>query len=523
MSSLDWTIICGYLVLMIVVSIILGKKHQSQEDYFLSGRNLPWWAVGASTMATQSSAISFISIPAFVALNEGGALTLLRMEPAVPLALIIVAALLVPLFRKLSLISIYEYLELRFNRTVRKLVSALFLLSRGLAAGISTYATSIVLSACLQLPIWQMVLLIGIVTVLYDVIGGMTAVVYSDVIQMIILVAGLAICLVYTMPDGGIAEINHFLSSEHQTTLNQSSTNQVPLWVFIVCSLFLYLSYYGVDQSQAQRQLSAQNDQHARKSLYFNALGRLPLHMLYIALGITLGIFLQKEPLLQTAIYETSDALVPLYIIHYLPEGIRACIVAAILAAAMSSLDSTINSLSAVTIEDFLPRKNQLSSQQILWAGRLTTALWGGLIILLALTTKYFADTVIEAINKAGSIFYGPILAAFIAGILFKRVSAKGILTGILAGIALNIGLWCSHSVHWILWNLTGFTTAICIALCLFTHKSGYDDLLSQSNNENTSSLAAVIDTRSSHLVLTAFAFALTVILWVLEAQIIRV
>jgi Na+/proline symporter len=165
MNALDWTIIIAYMLGMIGLSAYLKRGQVDDEDYYVGGRNLPWWAVGISTMATQTSAISFISIPAFVALKTNGGLTWLQYELALPLAIIFTMVFLLPFFRKLELVSVYEYLELRFGPTARMVVSGMFLLGRGLGSGIGVYASGIVLSVCLGIPVWATVMLIGAVTV----------------------------------------------------------------------------------------------------------------------------------------------------------------------------------------------------------------------------------------------------------------------------------------------------------------------------------------------------------------------
>ena len=179
MNLLDWSIVCLYLAGMILFSVYLSRGQKEQADYYVGGRALPWWAVGLSTMATQTSAISFISVPAFVALREGGGLTWLQYEFAVPLAIIFVMICLIPFFRRLRLISVYEYLEMRYGPGTRSLLAGVFLLSRGLATGVAVYASAIVLAVCMGTDLWLMILLIGVVTLIYDAIGGMKAVVYN--------------------------------------------------------------------------------------------------------------------------------------------------------------------------------------------------------------------------------------------------------------------------------------------------------------------------------------------------------
>jgi len=270
MTLLDWLVILTYLLGMIGLGFILGKKHTSEEDYYLGGRRLSWWAVGISTMATQTSAISFISKPAFVALRPGGGLTWLQYELAVPLAMIVVLMFLAPLFRKLELVSVYEYLERRFSPSIRYLVSLLFLLSRGLAAGVVVYTTAIVLAVCLGIPLWLTILIIGVVTIVYDTFGGMPAVVYSDVIQMAILLGGVIVCILYAASSvGGFGKIVTAMPAERLNTLDLSTGlgdgSHVPFWGFLIGGFFLFISYYGTDQSQVQRQLSAKSIDDVRQ------------------------------------------------------------------------------------------------------------------------------------------------------------------------------------------------------------------------------------------------------------------
>jgi len=467
MNSLDWLIIIAYLGAMIGLSIFLGKSQTNEEDYFVGGRKLSWWAVGLSTMATQTSAISFISIPAFVALKKGGGLTWLQYELAVPLAIIIVMAFLIPFFRKLELVSVYEYLEWRFGSSVRYLVSGVFLISRGLATGVGVYASAIVLAVCLGIPLWSTILIIGVVTVIYDTIGGITAVVYSDVIQMVILISGVIICIVYAAGiAGGLDDAwasfpaARRLAIDPATGLKDAGTS-VPFWAFLVGGIFLYTSYYGTDQSQVQRELSAASTSDTKKSLLLNGLARFPLTVLYVLLGMVMLAVYQNSPqLIQRVPHNRPDYLVPQFILLYLPPGVRALIFASLLSAAMSSLDSALNSLSAATVHDFIARrlKNQ---DRLLLVSKLTTVCWGTLITGFAFLVGNISETVIESINKIGSAFYGPILAAFIVGVLSKKASAGSITAGISAGVGFNLVLWlAAPGVYWMWWNMTGFLAA---------------------------------------------------------------
>ncbi len=470
MTVLDWAIIITYLGGLIVLSIYLGRGQEDQIDYYVGGRNIPWWAAGLSTMATQTSAISFISVPAFVALAEGGGLTWLQYELAVPIAMIVVMVLLLPFFHDLKLVSVYEYLELRFGSSVRTLISAIFLVSRSLATGVAVYAAAIVLTVVLKIPLWGTILLIGVITVVYDVIGGISVVIYSDVIQMGILLAGLVVCIAYAVHSvGGFEPMFAAMPQERLSAFDPATglagSEGVPFWAFLFGGFFLYISYYGVDQSQVQQELSVKSERASKKALMLNGLARFPLTLLYVLLGIAVFAVYQQSPQLSAMVpADNPDFLVPQYIYLMLPQGIRALLLAALLAAAMSSLDTALNSLSAATMRDFINKWDPSSGQKLIFS-KLTTLFWGIAVTGFAFLVGNISDTVIVAINKIGSAFYGPILAAFLTGVLMRRIGTLGVMAGILAGVCLNLFLWVAHpEIHWMWWNLSGCAAAIITA-----------------------------------------------------------
>ena len=477
MNVLDWSIIGAYMIGLIVLSIYLGKGQENQEDYYVGGRNLPWWAVGLSTMATQSSAISFISVPAFVALKPKGGLRILQNELALPLAMIFIMIFLIPFFRKLNLISIYEYLEGRFNSATRTFLSAVFLLSRGLATGVAIYASAIVLKVCLGVPIWQTILLVGIVTIIYDTIGGMATVVYSDVIQMIVLLLGVGACVFYALKGAGgfnaavaTLQTNRLLALDFAKH-GLGDSGDYPFWGFLVGGFFLYASYYGCDQSQAQRELSAPSTDATKNSLMFNGFFRFPLTLCYVAMGISVGAFAMSNPEFMAKIGGKYDHMLPIFIKDYLPHGIKALIFAAILAAAMSSLDSALNSLSASTMRDYIEKfiiKDGSEKEYLKWS-KITTVAWGIIITAFAFLFVKAGEksTVVILINKIGSAFYGPILAAFLLGVATKRANGWGTIIGIAAGVIFNIYLWktAPTEIFWMWWNFLG---------CIITIVVGY-------------------------------------------------
>ncbi|MEL6670312.1 MAG: sodium transporter, partial [Bacteroidota bacterium] len=237
-------------------------------------------------------------------------------------------------------------------------------------------------------------------------------------------------------------------------------------WPMLLGGFFLYASYYGTDQSQVQRLFSAQDMGTVKKTLLFNGLLRFPITFVYCIMGLVIGTLVLQDPAFQEAIPKNKpDLMIPIFIRDYLPHGLIGILLVAILSAAMSSLSSAINSLSAATVEDFFNRKKQLNVKTQLSYSKLAALFWGIFCIVLAFFTGDIADTVIEAINKIGSVFYGPILATFIAAIGIKKINATGINLGILAGVLVNIYLWqFVPDVFWFWWNAIGAAVTLFVA-----------------------------------------------------------
>lgn len=471
MLTLDWIVLTFYLGAMIALSAWLSRGQRDGADYFVGGRSLPWWAVGISIVATQSSAISFVSIPAFVALRPGGGLTWLQYELAVPLAMLFLLGWVIPYLRDLQLVSIFEYPRQRFGVATGRTLAVVFLVSRGLATGIGVYATALVVSPMLGWGLAASILLIGVVAVVYDTLGGLKAVVASDVVQMGLIVVGVisAIVIAWSLV-GGPAPAWEALAAERRVAADWSSgfgaSGPAPFWAYLVGGFFLYASYYGTDQSQVQRLLGTSRSREAQKAVLLGGVLRLPLTLLYIALGVAIGAVWQVHPEFRAAVpMDRVDALVPQYLLMFVPVGLKGLILAAILAAAMSSLDSALNSLSAVTMRDFVePVIGEGHPQQLRWS-KVTTVLWGILITGTALVAGGIDRTVIEAINKIGSAFYGPVLATFGLGLWARRVRGPAMLAGLIAGVGINVTAWLTAwPMHWMWWNVMGCAVTVAVA-----------------------------------------------------------
>lgn len=497
MNILDYTIISFYLLGLLVMGYVL-KRQANKTDYFLGGRTLGWMPLSLSIMATQLSAVSFISAPAFVGLREGGGMIWLSYELALPLAMLFLLLTILPFLHRSGVISVYDYLERRFDRSSRLLISFVFQISRAFATGIMVYAISVILQGTLGIAHWQSVPLIGVVTLIYSLQGGMKAVVYGDAVQMLLIVAGTALCLGFGLHAiGGFEVFWQQVDSQRLSTLNMASTGfdgeGFGLLPMLLGGLVLYAAYYGCDQSEAQRSLSAKNTSDLKKMIITASLLRFPITLLYCSAGLVIGTLVINTPALQAQIPQSNpDWMIPIFIINYLPNGIIGLLVVAIFAAAMSSVSSAINSLSAVSVEDYCRLTNkQLSETQYLSLARFTGLFWGVVTLVLSFFAGEIAPTIIEAINKIGSVFYGPILACFVLGFWAKQVQARHLNIALLCGVTSNIVLWLFvDHVFWFWWNASGFIVTVLTAL-LFAVANPQSQLSANTKGPQEKTLSA--------------------------------
>lgn len=488
MNGLDWTIMAFYLLGMIGLSWWLGRKQSDAESYYLGGNNLSWWSIGISTMATQCSTNSLLGAPAFI-ITTG--LLWLQYEFAVPLAMVAIMIFLLPFYRKLNLISVYEYLEQRFDVRARTLLSVIFQVLKAAATGVTVYGIAIVLQQIVGIPFVWAVLLLGIVTIIYDMLGGMEAVVLSDVIQMAVLYLGILLCVLYSIDAvGGLAKVLELFPQTGQVLAEQTGRTDLnftgyqsisfsghglgdgqtfAFWPMLIGGFFLYVSYYGCDQTQVQRELSSKDLDDTNLSLMLNGLIRFPLVLTYCFMGVCIGAYIVSDPSFVGQLNMDDkvefNLAVPIFVLNKLPHGVIGLVIVALFSAAMSSLDSTINSLSAVSSKDLYERLYVRGRWQVneLVVSRVFTVFWGVVCIAFSFVVGG-SDSVIESINKISSVANGPILAMFLLGILTTRATTVGACIGLVSGFVFNAYLWLKvPSVSWLWWNVIGFVVAFVV------------------------------------------------------------
>lgn len=473
MNALDYTLVALYFGSMLWFGLRFRQSRQG-SDYFLGGRNFGAFSLCMSTMATQLSAVSFVSAPAFVGLRTGGGMQWLMFEFGVPLAMLGLMLVLAPMLYRSGVISVYSFLEQRFGQTSRLLIAGLFVLMRTLGAGISISMVCLVLAAITGLPFWQMMGLLGVVTVLYSLEGGMKAIVYSEVAQMIIKFLGILVIVAAGLHYlGGWDTFVAHVDRRRLQVVDFSNVGfdgrEFGFWPMLIGGFFLYLSYYGTDQTQAQRILSAKDEGTVRRLLLFNGLFRFPVTLCYCLGGLILGTLALSRPEFAARIPAGKpDLMVPVFVAHYLPHGVIGVIVVSLIAAGMSSYSSTINSVSAVVMEDFVARFCPVPKDRyVTWSKRVALA-WGGLTMLIGFFADRIATTAIEAINKVGSLVYGPIVGIFLLAAIGRWIKPMAANLGVVTGVAVNLVLWLRcPNVFWLWWNVIGALVTLAVGIGL--------------------------------------------------------
>jgi SSS family transporter len=475
LNLLDWFIIIIYLTAMVGLSFFLARGQKTARDYYLGGNKTAPLPIALSTMATQCSTNSLLGAPAFVAFAAGGGILWLQYELAVPFAMIALMAVIFPVFRRLKLISLYAYLQKRFDRKTRMAISILFQFLRAFSTGVTVYGISLVLMVCLDLPFWAAVLLLGGITILYDVLGGMRAVIWSDVIQVVVLFGAiLAAVAVAVHLVGGLDEVFVRFDSRRLQAVDfghhgLGDGKTFAFWPMLLGGFFLYLSYYGCDQTQAQRELSTRSVDDTRQALFLDGMLRFPLVVSYCFLGVCLGAYAMVHPEFVSGLppNETGTAnynlAVPIFVLKHFPHGLIGLVMVGLVAAAMSSLDSTLNALSALTMQDLVSGfvKRGFSHRAEMMLSKMFTGFWGVVCLTFSFYVGNVSPTIIESVNKIGSLINGPLLAVFLMGLLTRRVNGQGALCGLIAGFSGNLWLWrYAPDISWLWWNVIGFLVA---------------------------------------------------------------
>jgi len=461
LSPLNFAVLLVYLAGMLVIGFVLARRQHSTEDFFLAGRRMPWLLVAMSMFASLTSAVTYMGLPATAYEENISLIVVCIISPIVAPFLIY---LFYPFYTRLRVTTSYEYIGKRFGRPARYAVSALFLFARLGWLGTVIYAPAMALSVVTGLPVRVTILLMGAIATGYTVMGGVAADIWSDAVQFVIMVGGavwVAVTLAQGVPGGigGILETAGAAGRLHVLDWRFSLVEMSGLIVGITF-FFQLLQDYGTDQTTVQRLMATPSLKGVSLAIVFNAIVDFFMIALLLFIGIGLYALGQARP---EFIPEgmAGDRLLPFYIIHALPDGVSGLLIAAIFAAAMSSMDSGISSLATVVVNDFVQplRRAARSQRQDLRMARALTLLFGVFGTLVAFYVATFQN-IIRAYTTIVSLFNGPVLALFLLGVLTRRARFEGWLLGAL--LAIPATLWLQHvaQTHWIYYFPFSFSVA---------------------------------------------------------------
>ena len=461
LNHLDFAIIAAYLVGITLFGLRFRKRQRTLRDYFLAGRDIPWWAIALSIVAAETSTLTIISIPG---LAYDTNFTFLQVVLGYIVGRVIISFVLLPHYFKGDLYTAYELIEKRFGPHLRTLTSGLFLLTRAAAEGVRVYAVSIVVSIALGTGEVASIAIITLLTLIYTFEGGLAAVIWTDVVQTAIYVGGtlLGIVTIVHFVPGGWTHIHQVAAAGDKFRVFDFSLSiwkPYTFWAGVIFGAVFVTASHGTDQLIVQRLLAARNLRQSKAALLSSGVAIL----FQFALFLLVGVMLFAYYMVPSANFGKADRIYPTFIVTHMPHGISGLLIAAILAAAMSNLSAALNSLSSSTVMDLYLRlrapakafdrrdrtgpaanaeDNQIDEQQRMKISRLSTVLWAIVLFILAVLCLHRVTRVVEVGLQIASISYGALLGVFLLGVLTRRANQTGAIIGMLCGFTTEVYLW---------------------------------------------------------------------------------
>src|SRR5436309_1198973 len=454
-SAVDYAVLLLYLVGITIFGTKFRRSQRTVRDYFIGAKNTHWLVISLSTVATETSTLTLIGVPAiayatFARPEQGGNFTYLQVVFGYIVARIIISLIFIPAYFKGDLLTAYELLKKRFGTKTKNFAASLFLVMRALAEGVRVFAASLVLSAVLSvsLPGWPnlwlwSIIIVGVLTLIYTFEGGIAAVIWTDLIQLVIYVGGSLLAayeLIQLVPGGWATVAAHAAETNKFQIFSFSWDTGVPFtfWAGFLGGTFLTMASHGTDQLLVQRLLTCRNQRDSQKALVFSGFVVLFQFALFLLIGIMLFAYYKFYPMTDTL--ASNDEIFPAFIVTRLPHGVSGLVIAAIFAAAMSNLSGSLNSLSSTTVLDFYkPLVNpRASDAHLLKLSRWLTAAWGVVLIAIAVAARGWGSVFTTGLTIA-SLVYGPMLGAFLLGVLTRRANQTGVMAGMAVTLAVMI------------------------------------------------------------------------------------
>jgi len=443
-SWIDLAVVIVYLAAVTLLGARFGKRQHTLHDYFLGGRQLPWWAIALSVVSAETSILTIISTPGIAFATDMG---FLQLVFGYLVARVVVSFVLIPKYFAGELFTAYQLIERRFGRTLKMFTAGLFLSSRALAEGVRVFAISIVIEVIFKTGVLPAVLIITSLTLFYTFEGGLTAVIWTDVVQLTIYLVGTVVALflaVHAIP-GGWPQIAHLASvsgSKFAIFDFHFNWHQPYLfWSGLIGGTFLTSASHGTDQLIVQRLLAAKNKRQSQGALLTSGLVILFQFALFLVMGVVLFSFYHYFPPAHP--FSRPDKIYPTFVVTNLPVGLAGLLTAAILAAAMANLSAAFNSLASSSVVDFYRPlfRPDADQKHYLRVSRALTLFWGAVLILIAIIAQHLHESVLELALTIASVPYGAMLGIFLLGVLTKRATSRGALTGALLGLSTLISI----------------------------------------------------------------------------------
>jgi len=458
-GTLNYMVLATYLAGMLGVGLFFARRQEDGEMFFLGGRKLPWLAVAMSMYASLTSAVTYLGLPG-TAYSENIALIIVCVMS--PIVAPFILLLFYPLYHRLHVTTSYEYIEKRFGPPARYGVAGLFVLARLGWLGTVVYAPAMAMAIVTGIPLWSCICMMGLLATAYTALGGLAAVVWTDVAQFIILIGGaiwVAASLVHGV-DGGTETIMALAKETGRLHISDWKLDLFAMSGPIVAISFFFqlMQDYGTDQVTVQRLMATGSLRNTVKSVAFNACTDFFIIGLLLFIGLGLFAFFDGVALPETI---TGDKVMPYYIIKYLPQGISGLLITAVFAAAMSSMDSGINSITTVVVMDF---KFHISNITDVTLARAITVVLG----ILATALAFYVSTIggiIKAFASFMSLFSAPVLALFLLGVLTRRGNFFGWLVGLAISVPATWWLQKGVEAHWVYYFPFSFLVAFVTAL----------------------------------------------------------
>ena len=491
-SWIDLAVVIAYLVAITAFGARFRKGQRNLHDYFLGGRRLPWWAITFSIVCAETSILTIISTPGIAYRSNLG---FLQLVFGYLIARVVVSLLFIPRYFAGEMYTAYQLIERRFGSGLRVFTAGLFLLTRAVAEGIRLFAISIVIGIVFKTGVAASLVIISVLTLLYTLEGGLTAVIWTDVIQLTIYISGTVVALLvalHALPGGWgeVVRVAHMAGNKFAVLdFHFNWTQPYLFWTGLVGGMFVNTASHGTDQLVVQQLLAARSRRQSQYAILASGIVVLLQFTLFLVVGVVLYTFYLRFP--PATPFRRPDQIYPTFVITRLPVGLCGLLTAAIMAAGMANLSAAFNSLASSSVMDFYKPyvRPHAEDRHYLQVSRIMTLTWGLVLILIAFAAQHLQRSVLEMALTVVSIPYGSMLGIFLLGVLTRRASSRGALIGALGALGTLAAVMRYTSVAWTWYVAFGTVVTFTIGwlVSLFPEGKGRDSAERRVSSTNNS------------------------------------